>query len=40
MFLCIVMDYYSKGDLRSIINDYQAKKIPVPEEVRKGVHAA
>lgn len=40
MFLCIVMDYYKKGDLRSIINDYQEKKIPVPEEVRKGLHAA
>ncbi|KAL8600836.1 hypothetical protein ACOMHN_056494 [Nucella lapillus] len=35
MFVCIVMDYYSKGDLRSIIRDYQEKKIPIPEEKLK-----
>lgn len=33
MFVCIVMDYYSKGDLRGIIKDYQDNKKPIPEKV-------
>ncbi|XP_025112507.1 serine/threonine kinase-like domain-containing protein STKLD1 isoform X2 [Pomacea canaliculata] len=32
MFVCIVMDYYSKGDLRGIIKDYQDNKKPIPEK--------
>ncbi|KAK7477365.1 hypothetical protein BaRGS_00031383 [Batillaria attramentaria] len=32
MFVCIVMDYYKKGDLREIIREYQEKKEPMPED--------
>ncbi|XP_067662721.1 serine/threonine kinase-like domain-containing protein STKLD1 [Haliotis asinina] len=35
MFVCIVMDYYSKGDLKKIIQQYQKNKQPMEEEVVK-----
>ncbi|XP_071097519.1 serine/threonine kinase-like domain-containing protein STKLD1 [Haliotis cracherodii] len=35
MFVCIVMDYYSKGDLKKIIQQYQKDKQPMEEEVVK-----
>ncbi|XP_046542734.1 serine/threonine kinase-like domain-containing protein STKLD1 [Haliotis rubra] len=35
MFVCIVMDYYSKGDLKKIIQQYQKNKQPMEEEVLK-----
>ena len=33
MFLCIVMDYYTNGDLRTFINEYQKKQEAIDEEV-------
>ncbi|XP_070175840.1 serine/threonine kinase-like domain-containing protein STKLD1 isoform X1 [Littorina saxatilis] len=35
MFVCIVMDYYSKGDLRSVIKQHQDQNIPIPQETVK-----
>ncbi|XP_041369024.1 serine/threonine kinase-like domain-containing protein STKLD1 isoform X2 [Gigantopelta aegis] len=35
MFLCIVMDYYTDGDLRKFISGYQEKREPIDEEIVK-----